>query len=690
MNDILFGEVKTTNLELQYIGNDLSIKVIGSKNRGSVQLYCHGQLIKMASFRDKVEKRLFIVEVINLGAKKSYLAKALNCSRQGIDNILNIYDHFGAEGLVHGYTPQTTPLKSEQRKSHEDKLIHGAKLDAIPATNKDLGSPKQEFFQWDKSLELSKQEQPFNEKHDWEKTRYAGIFVYLITLISSCGWLSLIFKVFKKAYHVFLIFLLMTARNIRSIEQLKNIRKKEAGIILGLTKLPSLPMIWGWFYSASKKCLSMILLKYYFQKQIKTGNVTTSKWYIDGHLLPYTGKEKVHFSYNTQRRMPVPGQTNMVITDEDGNIVDFDIQEGKGDLRQTIKDIPVKWKNETIIKPIMVFDREGYGSEFFSAMTTLGNGFVTWDKFINKEELNSIDDTAFNQSFTFNSKLYRCFEDKKIFTYTDSKTNEEKTIILRRINLWNIKSNKRVCGLTNAPFERLTTKESAKAILHRWGASENTFKHIATRHPYHYHPGFKLSESEKQLITNPEIKNIEKMLKKISGKLTALYKKQGKDIERKILKNPGKITHKKIEELEKQIADLKKRKSELPEKIDVSTLEDYRSFQKIDNEGKTIFDFCTTSVWNARKTLVSILGQFYKNTNEVVDLFYAITHCHGWIKVTDSEVTVIIEPIEQESRRLAQIQFCRKLSSLGSHLPNGKLLKIDVGDEKSISKMSRK
>jgi hypothetical protein len=28
--------------------------------------------------------------------------------------------------------------------------------------------------------------------------------------------------------------------------------------------------------------------------------------------LPYTGKEKVHYSYNTQRRMPVPGRTSQV------------------------------------------------------------------------------------------------------------------------------------------------------------------------------------------------------------------------------------------------------------------------------------------------------------------------------------------------------------------------------------------
>ena len=55
---------------------------------------------------------------------------------------------------------------------------------------------------------------------------------------------------------------------------------------------------------------------------------------------------------------------------------------------------------------------------------------------------------------------------------------------------------------------------------------------------------------------------------------------------------------KKLEESHKQLLEEKK---DLPEKVNVSSLEDYRSFNKIDNEGKNLFDFVTASVWNARK-----------------------------------------------------------------------------------------
>lgn len=109
-----------------------------------------------------------------------------------------------------------------------------------------------------------------------------------------------------------MVFILMAVRNIRSIEQLKNVRLTEAGVVLGLGKLPSLPKIWRWFYTAASMKLSRVLLWDYFRHQIRAGLVSTWIWFTDGHLLPYTGKQKVHHSYNTQRQMPVPGRTNMV------------------------------------------------------------------------------------------------------------------------------------------------------------------------------------------------------------------------------------------------------------------------------------------------------------------------------------------------------------------------------------------
>jgi len=62
-----------------------------------------------------------------------------------------------------------------------------------------------------------------------------------------------------------------------------------------------------------------------------------------------------------------------------------------------------------------------------------------------------------------------------------------------------------------------------------------------------------------------------------------------------------------------------------------------------------------------------------------VDLFYAITQCHGWIKSEADRVVVRLEPLQQPSRRKAQEQFCRRLNALNAYLPIGKILQIEVG-----------
>jgi hypothetical protein len=46
--------------------------------------------------------------------------------------------------------------------------------------------------------------------------------------------------------------------------------------------------------------------------------------------------------------MPVPGRTGLVTCDISGRIVDFDIQEGKGDLRVRIADLGKKWQPDIL------------------------------------------------------------------------------------------------------------------------------------------------------------------------------------------------------------------------------------------------------------------------------------------------------------------------------------------------------
>ncbi len=687
----------------------------GPRSKG--QVYHRGALLKEVDLGEKAQRQLLAIELMQQGVNQSKLAKALKLSRQTLHNYRESYNKFGVEGLLHGYKPSESKSRETQRRLHVEQRRPGGKareLRQIRQQERD-GLPKNEPLDLDpprygleevaievaikKAVEdqpgsepsslLPTKELPFAKNHAGCASRYAGLFILLFPLPTQWRWLAKIITHFGRQWQIFMIFLLMSGLNIRSIEQLKHIRQDEAGRVLGVGSLPSLPSIWGWFHETADKASSELLLSELFDDQIDRGLVGARCWFTDGHLLPYTGQERVHASYNTQRRIPVAGQTNLVTCDEHGRIVRFEIQEGKGDLRDTILRVGKYGKTQTGRAPIQVFDREGHGVEFFSRLVDNDIPFATWEKHADKKRLDAIDEAAFTHRFKFNGKGYRLLEEKKSVAHKwcdENGAGQQHDFDLRRIVIWNLSSNRRASGLCWDGERGNGLETLAQAILHRWGASENTFKHLGERHPLHYHPGFSLGESEKQEIDHPRRKAISDQLKQLQTQLARHYKQLSKT--QPVYNRDGTLRanskyqnlKQKIQEFETRQAQLRKEKKQLPERIDVSQLEHYGSFKKIDNEGKNLFDFVTASMWNVRRTLIDWLGEFYAKESDRVDLFYAILHSHGWIESDDQWVVVRLEPLQQPNRRYAQEQLCRKLTGLGAKIPGGKWLRIEVGD----------
>ena len=682
---LLFDDVSNEDKALKFIGQRLYLK-FKDDIETHVTLYHNDVLVKTADLSDKVAKRFFVVEAAELGATKTHLAEALNISRQTIHNYQEIKKHFGLEGLIRNYTPSKGATLRQNREAHADEALKGNKarqLEQIRKGERERLDTQVELPFGDRTLDP--EDQPFSEKHGWEATRYAGVFTYLITLIHLNNWARMTSSFLGNKYKLLFTFVLMIAKNTRSIEQLKNLHRREAGLILGIRNLPSKTKARVWLYAACKLDTARQMLSHFTLQQIRSGLVGTWLWFVDGHLLPYTGKNKVHKAFNTQRRMMVPGRNNIVACDSSGRVVDFEIQEGKGDIRNYLIKLGIKWKAEVTPGPVMIFDREGQGGNFFYEMNLAGVGFVTWEKNVDTNKLKALDEALFTGEFSLNDKSYRMFEVEKVFT-CDVDEKKTETLTIRRVYLWNVSSNRRTCALSNVPSDRMGTEQCAMAILNRWGASENTFKHMGDKHPLNYQPGYSFTESQNQEIANPEVKEIKTKVSGIKAKLAALYKKLTKSKE--ALNKDGSTRKNsvrqnvlsQIKEKESEVEILKGKVKQLPERVDISWLEDYTCFQRICDESKYLFDIVTASVWNARKQMVEWLLPLYENKNEYVDLFYAITNCHGWIKSDNKKVTVRLEPLQQPSRLAAQKQFCRKLSQLRVVTPAGKLLQLEVGN----------
>ena len=82
-------------------------------------------VVKKAKLKDRVKKKLFIIEAIALGAKKFKLAHALGINRQSIDNYLKIKEYFGLKCIIRGYSYDTSDGMVKRRCGFEKFFQQG-------------------------------------------------------------------------------------------------------------------------------------------------------------------------------------------------------------------------------------------------------------------------------------------------------------------------------------------------------------------------------------------------------------------------------------------------------------------------------------------------------------------------------------------------------------------------------------
>jgi hypothetical protein len=667
------------------LGNGIVIK----KGNDYILVYRDGGALfqETIDWREKTpEFRMFIVNLITkYNAQKTKTSACFNISRQSIDNWIASFEREGINGLVNSTKNGVgRPLGNKARTAERERKEERIEIQNLQPSIFDAKAPDLQDVM--RGKHINKNELPHSEEIKGANNRYAGQIIIQMLLIHKWSWFNFIIGFFGKGFNIFQVFLLMAGKNIRSIEQLKNLRKKEGGNILGIGKLPTPTEARFWFKNVASMKISDKLKNNFLAWQLKNALAGTQYWFTDGHVLPYSGKQKLRKMFNTKRRLAEPGRTNMITTDFTGRVVEYDIQEGQGNLRARILNLHSQWHERLSAAPIQVFDREGHGNEFYYKLIDVECPFVCWEKNMNKKKIAAYKEADFDDEFSFNDTKYKYIKNTKSVTFDlENKNQDEKVSYeLERYYILNTKTGKRTSVLANNVGNRMDDTDCIVAILNRWGASENTNKYLNNKHPLHYQPGFKYNESKNQVITNKEvaetdkkIKKEEKELKKKAVELSSREKTCNKDGNVRSNDVYSRLK-KEINVQQEKIKSLKEKKNKLPKKINLSGLEDYESFKVIDNEAKNLFDFVTIANWNARKEGVDILRRFYPNENDIVDLYYAITNCQGKIDVTKNQVTVTLEPLEQKCRRHAQIDFCNYLNGLNIKTPTKKQFILKV------------
>ena len=412
---------------------------------------------------------------------------------------------------------------------------------------------------------------------------------------------------------------------------------------------------------------------------VKNNLIEVGLLYFDEHFLPYYGIEHIPAGFFSQRRLAIGGNHQFWTHDPNGHPFFVITTSARLKLREMIPNLISRAREITGRKRLtIVFDRGGYDIKLFETINKYKTvTFITWAKYVNEKTLNQIpEDKWQNFSVTTDKEKvkYKLYGTTKIIKEGRTKTNQGrklKTLKVRMIVLWRLKTNKKTALYTNdfkSPIEQL-----AFPMAQRWGAQENIFQKMMRRYNLNYHPGYYLEELINQpLVDNPKRKKLKKIIKELelsiikekSNLATRMLNLKNVNISvekyrQRQVKSLGKITEK-----QKELDNLKRELETLPPKVSILEVLAGEKMSQFDLEKKKIYDVIQIAAYNSEQMILDLLKKHYHNKRDIEQILDKIINHGGAIKLYNGKLYVLLDPIVTPRYRRAAIGLCQEINQM--------------------------
>jgi hypothetical protein len=471
------------------------------------------------------------------------------------------------------------------------------------------------------------------------------------------------------------------SQGIQSIEGLKLVNASEMGLLIGHSRCPDKEIIRDHFSQMAHHYFSGELIDRFARSLLERGRIDREVFFIDGHFLPYYGLQVIAKGYYTVRRLAMRGNEIYAVSDLKGRPLFFITESNEVDFRPIISraaDMLTTWG---ISRPILVFDRGGYGIHFFKELDKTAD-FVTWAKYVGDKSLEGVPDDSFTIGLLCNGHKYMVAQQWRTVQEslpTASKDGRDKptTVKLRLVVLKDVETGERLGIYTNNAL-RLAS-DIGYYMLQRWGDSENFFKEMMARFNLNYHPGYDIKELETQpLVNNPDIALIKKALQ--------VLKKEKQELEKDIELTEFRLTRRQnkcliakvaklkntLEEKEKDLAHFEYKLTTLPEKVSIIDILQGKPMSRCDLEKKKLYDLIQFMAFHSRERLVEIFRNCYDDHRDIKQVLDMITSHGGYVKLFGQTLMIILDWIENKKHRHAAQRLCRLLNQKEIKL-NGRL-----------------
>ena len=463
------------------------------------------------------------------------------------------------------------------------------------------------------------------------------------------------------------------ANDVKSIESLKLINSSSLGTLVGKSRSPDKDVIRNHFNSLSEGNFSSALIDHFAKILLEQHRIDTEVFFIDGHFLPYYGLHVIAKGYYTVRRLAMKGNELYAISDLQGRPLFFMTESNEIDFRPIISQAADKLIELGISRPILTFDRGGYGIQFFSELDEKAD-FVTWAKYLSDKQLDKISADSFKSCLAFGKKKYLIADQNRtvkesIQTAKREGRTQATQMQLRLVVIEDMANENRIGIYTNN--KKKTVGDIAYYMLSRWGDSENLYKELMSKFNINYHPGYDIDELKDQpLVDNPDIamikqaigilnKETDKLKNSIEDIQTRLSKRKDKRLDKKLIKlNQG------LEEKKEDIINFSEKLKTLPEKISIVELLKGKKMSRCDLEKKKLYDFMQFMALHSYERLNEIFKNYYEDRRDIKQVLRMITKKSGFLKLIGDTLIVLLDKIDLKKHCLAAEGLCRVLNRM--------------------------
>lgn len=421
------------------------------------------------------------------------------------------------------------------------------------------------------------------------------------------------------------------ALRFRSLEDWKNGRRQDLGVLIGQPHAPSVLSLRSKVKALTESVDPLSFSREMFRRYLALEPVWEGLYYVDGHFCPYYGQHPTPRGWDAKRRLAVKGHTDVYLHDARGRVLFFFSQPLNDSLARALPAAVEEIRRVHGPQPFtLVFDRGGYSGEAFRFLQQQNIGFITYLR--GRSARRRYARKKFRPGwflFENHRHTYQLFE---------KKTRLRRVGSLRTI-LFLGEEGQQVPVLTN-----LVPACRAAQVVHclrlRW-RQENSFKFLSEHYAIDQIVQYGADpETQDRLVPNPKRKALQQQVRACLQRIQALQAQLGGALDhnqesRRATVRGLKIAHarlrREIAQQRQVLARLENRLRHTPGRISAAQVDRTRALLREDR--RLIVNALKIVAANAERMLALRFDQSYQRPQDAFSIFRALLHLPGRVTV---------------------------------------------------------